>query len=278
MKTRSAGLVIFLLSVAAVVRARPPYPWHTVPAAGTVDSRFAPPAGFVRRAAPEGSFAAWLRGLPVYPAGREVRFWNGDLKGNQGAHAAVLAVDVGSTDLQQCADAVIRLRAEYLYAAGRDREIAFRFTSGDLARWDDWRRGSRPRVRGNRATWVAGAAPDASYASFRRYLDTVFTYAGTTSLARELAPVADPSRIEPGDVFVQPGFPGHAVTVLDVAENRAGERRFLIAQSFMPAQEIHVLRNPADPGSAWYAARGRGELRTPEWIFQYGDLRRWRAP
>jgi hypothetical protein len=50
----------------------------------------------------------------------------------------------------------------------------------------------------------------------------------------------------------------------------------LLAQSFMPAQSIHVLRNPADGrGGAWYRAAFRGGLATPEWTFGVTDLRRF---
>ena len=93
---------------------------------------------------------------------------------------------------------------------------------------------------------AAPAAADSSYVTFRAYLDTVFMYAGSYSLARELEPVADPSTVMPGDVFVQGGFPGHAVLVADVTANARGERRFLLVQSYMPAQDVHVLVNPLD--------------------------------
>lgn len=240
----------------------------------SVDARFPPPAGFERTVVAADSFAAWLRHLPLQPEGSRVRLYNGRLKANQSAQAAVLDIDVGQRDLQQCADAVIRLRAEYLWAAGCRDRIRFDFTSGDRATWPAWRDGARPRVDGAKVGWTQGAAPDASYASFRRYLDTVFSYAGTASLERELSSVARSSRIQPGDVFIQGGFPGHAVIVLDVAENEHGERRMLLAQSYMPAQEIHVLRRPGTD-QPWYPARDEGVLGTPEWTFQYSDLRRF---
>ena len=84
----------------------------------------------------------------------------------------------------------------------------------------------------------------------------------------------DPSKIEPGDVFLRGGFPGHAVIVLDVAADETGARAFLLGQSFMPAQQIHVLKNPAG-ASIWYEARASGPLVTPEWKFNYTDLRRF---
>jgi hypothetical protein len=188
----------------------------------------------------------------------------------------VIDIDVGARDLQQCADAVIRLRAEYRRASGQDERISFRFTSGHAAKWSDWKSGSRPVVRGQQGEWKQSAAADASYRSFKSYLDMIFTYAGSASLSDELEMVRDPRTIAPGDVFIQGGSPGHAVIVLDVAEARDGERVFLLAQSYMPAQDVHVLVNPSDARlSPWYRAGQPAPLRTPEWTFPAGSLRRF---
>lgn len=240
--------------------------------------RVAPPEGFTRLPAAPGSFAAWLRDLPLRPGRPEVRLFDGRSKGNQAAHEAVVAIEVGRRDLQQCADAVIRLRAEWLWSRGCEGELAFHFTSGHLASWGEWKHGGRPRVSGRTVTWSRTAPADSSYASFRRYLDNVFVYAGSISLARELTRVADPRLVEAGDVFIQGGSPGHAVLVADVAADEQGRRAFLLIQSYMPAQEIHLLRNPATAGSPWYFAAELGELVTPEWTFRFADLRRFPSP
>jgi hypothetical protein len=69
---------------------------------------------------------------------------------------------------------------------------------------------------------------------------------------------------------------GHAVLVLDVAENAAGQPVFLIAQSYMPAQDVHVLLNPGEPSlGPWYRAPADDSLETPEWSFPTGSLRRF---
>lgn len=189
----------------------------------------------------------------------------------------MVSIDVGARDLQQCADAIIRLRAEYLFSCGADESIAFHFTSGDLAEWTRWRSGERPIVEASGVSWVDSARPDAGYGSFRDYLETIFTYAGTASLSGELEEVADPSSVRIGDVFIEGGFPGHALLVVDVAADAAGRRVFLLAQSYMPAQEIHVLRNPRSDGSPWYPAAREGPLVTPEWMTRYESLRRFPA-
>jgi hypothetical protein len=106
------------------------YPWLDAPPAGTIESRVPPPSGWKRLAVIPGSFAAWLRALPVKPGRPEVHLFNGKLKGNQEAQLVVLDVDTGRRDLQQCADAVMRLRAEFQRQAGRENEICFRFTDG----------------------------------------------------------------------------------------------------------------------------------------------------
>lgn len=243
------------------------YPWQPQ-AEATIASRVAPPPGFQRVALSPGSFGEWLRFLPLLPGRGTVRLHDGRPKPNQRAHAAIVDIDCGARDLQQCADAVIRLRAEYLFGRGRDEEIRFDFTSGDPAPWTRYAAGERVRVRGNRVEWQRRAAPDRSHQSFRRYLDLVFTYAGTASLARQL-PRAD--TITPGAVFVKGGFPGHAVLVVDCARGPRGKLVFLLVQSYMPAQQIHLLQLD---GSPWHRLDG-DRLRTAEWDFRRGHLRRF---
>jgi hypothetical protein len=254
-----------------------PHPWPVRGDARPLVERVAPPPSHLRIALPEDSFGAWLRSLPVKPGRPDVRLHNGKRKRNQAAHFAVLDIDVGEKDLQQCADAVIRLFAEFSWAAGHADRICFRFTSGDRAEWSRWRAGDRPQVRGNRVRWRRAAKASDGYDELRRYLEVVFLYAGSRSLELDLEPVADPRAVMPGDVFIRGGFPGHAVLVMDVAERTpGGERVFLLAQSFMPAQEIHLLNQP-DAESPWYPARPDGPLITPEWRFDHRDLRRFRA-
>ncbi|MDA8020505.1 MAG: DUF4846 domain-containing protein, partial [Thermoanaerobaculia bacterium] len=69
--------------------------------ADTLEERIAPPPGYQRIAAPDGSLAAWLRELPLRPGRPDVRLFDGSLKRNQSAHHAVFDLDVGSRDLQQ---------------------------------------------------------------------------------------------------------------------------------------------------------------------------------
>ena len=245
-----------------------------IPPGNTIETRFAPPPGFSRKPVAAGSFAAYLRSLPLKPAGARVHYYNGKEKPND-VYAAVVDLDVGRRDLQQCADAVMRLRAEWLWSAGRKNEIAFSFGNGFSADYPHWRDGYRVAVRGSSTSWKKSAPPDDSYASFRQYLDVVFTYAGTLSLASSLRP-RPLSELAIGDVFIRGGSPGHAVIVVDVVENAQGEKRFLLAQSYMPAQDIQVLKNEANTdGNPWYSSRFGAVLETPEWDFKAGELRSW---
>ena len=290
MALRNIWALIQVLSVAALVLPLMPggtdasaqtYSWRmpASPYAARLDQRFAPPPGFVRAPAAVDSFASWLRGLPLKPEGASVLLHTGAPKGRQDVHAAVIDIDTGTRDLQQCADAVMRLYAEWQFARGDIGRIAFNDTGqGRPMAFSRWAAGERPRATGPALEWAKRAAADASYASFRRYMDTVFAWAGTHSLERELVVVAD-GRVEIGDVLIKGGFPGHAVLVADVVEHSGtGARRFLLIQSFMPAQDMHVLKGvAAAEASPWYTLEAGKPLITPEWTFPPGSLRRWRA-
>ena len=171
---------------------------------------------------------------------------------------------------------MIRLRAEYLYSqrksVGDSLQLHFgrcRFILEVVRRIS-----SRRKRESGELGEIRGA--DDSYRSFRAYLDVVFNYAGTASLERELSKMANPRDLQGGDVFIQAGYPGHAVIVVDVARNREGRKVFLLAQSYMPAQDMQILRNP-EGGTLgpWYDANFGAVLRTPEWTFNASHLRRF---
>lgn len=264
-----------LVSLSGAASAQVAHPWQTAQTGPveTISQRIAPPTGFRRTPEPADSFGAWLRQLPLKPGGEPVRLYTGARKLRQDVHTDVVDIDVGTRDLQQCADATMRLRAEWLWAVNRRNDIAFNYTGGGRVPFSRWAKGERPSESGK--SWSRKGKPDAGYASFRRYMTQVFAYAGTYSLERELKPVPR-ADIAIGDVFIKGGFPGHAVIVADMVEHEVtGEKRFLLIQSYMPAQDMHILVNPADRSSPWYSANFEGPLVTPEWTFPEGSLRRW---
>ncbi len=247
-----------------------------LPDGNTIASMIATPDGYKRSAVTANSYGEFLRNLPVKSSGSPVKLYNGEMKGNQAAHVAVVDLEIGNKDLHQCADAIMRLRAEYLWKRGLYSQIHFNFTSGFRFDYSKWKEGYRIRMDGDRATWIKQSNPSNTYADFWKYMELVFSYAGTASLSKELKSVGlDDMQI--GDLFIKGGFPGHAVVVVDMAVNEAtGKKVFMLAQSYMPAQETHVLKNPNDSGlSPWYALDFDGELVTPEWPFDRQQLKRF---
>jgi hypothetical protein len=242
--------LVLEVALLALPAAAPVYPWLDDGGAAheRLEDRFAPPHGFTRvRAAPD-SWAAWLRRLPLLPAGSPVLAYDG--RTLAAPAAAVVALDVGERDLQQCADSIIRLRAEYLFSRGRTDDIAFHFTNGDLARFPRWAAGWRPRLVGKtKVVWERKGKRGRGHAALRAYLNTVYLWAGTASLAKQTprAPFADAAA---GDFVVLGGFPGHAVLILDVAVAPDGRKKALLGQGFMPA---------------WFDLPRDGGLKTPSW-------------
>src|SRR5688572_7433561 len=82
------------------------------------------PKGFTRTDVPHDSFAGWLRSVPL-KKDKTVYLYNGTRKRNQSAQFAVIDIPTGNKDLQQCADVVMRLRAEYLFRHKIYPDIAF---------------------------------------------------------------------------------------------------------------------------------------------------------
>jgi hypothetical protein len=210
------------------------------------------PEGFTRLTADSNSFTRWLRDV-VLKKDKTVFLFNETPKINQSAQFAVLDISVPHKDLQQCADAVMRLRAEYLFAEKRYNEMSFTDNEGHSYLF------TAPFTRQN----------------FMQYMEKVFGWCGSASLSKQLHPVSL-STVQSGDVLIRGGFPGHAVMVMDVATNNEGKKIYLLAQSYMPAQDIHILLNPMNDGlSPWYEVDDNELVQTPEYLFHRNELKRW---
>ncbi len=250
-------------------------PFLFIDASGTtMSTRILVPGGYSPVEAQAGSLLEFMRDYPMREDGSAVHLYDGHEKGNQSAHIAVFQLPIEERDLQQCADSVMRMYAEYYWATGQYEKIRFHFTNGFLAEYLKWRDGYRISVNGNEVSWVQSAAYDDSYESFVNYMKIVFTYAGTLSMEQESEPIAL-SEVRPGDVFLKGGSPGHVVMVVDVCENEQGEKALLLAQGYMPAQEFHILKNPLHEQDPWYyESEIEYPLSTPEYVFPEGSLKR----
>ncbi len=226
-----------------------------------LESRFPAPVGYSRAPADKSSYTNYLRQLPLKEYGAFVKYFDGSTKNKGGVYCSVIDMDIDPVDLQQCADAVMRLRGEYLYSQKRYNSISFEYLSD-----------GKPHYF---STYANG---DYSYAKFRKYMKQVFNRANTRSLKNELEKVPNKNNINAGDVFIVAGNPyGHAIIVLDVVSNSDGKKQIIIGQSYMPAQETQVLINPScSNGSPWYNLDTE-RLTTPEWTFDWSDLHRFPA-
>lgn len=241
----------------------------------TIRERFSPPEGYEWIEEKPGSFGHFIENFKLKPYGSQILKYDGVPISTQHLHEAVFDIDTGNKDLQQCADAAIRMRAEYLYKSKKFNEIKFHFTSGDLLSWNDYKNGTRALVNGNSVSFRKTAAFDDSYNSFRNYLDLIFNYAGTISLNKETKPVMRNSDLKTGDILITPGSPGHIVFISGACQNQKGERLFLLSEGFTPAQSVHVLSNPFNPYfTPWYDLDvNAAETKTARYFFKPTNFR-----
>jgi hypothetical protein len=257
------------------------YPWLGSPNAPKVDgslvSRIAPPPGYARVAVEPGGFPAFVRGLPLSPAGTAVTAHDGDVvrPGDDEYVEAVIALDLGSSDVQQSVDVIVRLHAEWLWANDQQSKISYIALTKLPLPLSRWEKGQRLITdNGADVFWAIQAKPkEVDYGEFRRYLESVFLWQNALSLGLRSRKLEKPEALLPGDFFLHSRSPGHVAIVLDVAEKPGGERVALLGQALNPAQSLHVLR----PGRAtpWFSLRPGSAIVTPYTAeFGWEELRR----
>ena len=246
------------------------------PLGKTLVKRILTPDGYKRIKAKKGSFSEFLRNYKLKPDGSPVLLYNGNEKGNQSAHIAVFKLPIENEDLQQCADSIMRVYGEYYYKNKAYNKITFPLGNRFVADFDKWRRGYAISINGNSISWVTSSKNNSSYDSFKRFMRIVFAYSGTLNMDNASKKIKL-SEARAGDIFIRGGSPGHVVMIADICKNAEGKKAYLLAQGYMPAQEFQVLKNPLHEENPWYYEDEiKYPLKTPEYSFEEGSLRRYR--
>ncbi|WP_243401357.1 DUF4846 domain-containing protein [Leptospira harrisiae] len=238
--------------------------------ADSIIERFPPPEGFKRVRYSNESFATYLQSFPLKRQGSPVRLFDGRTKTNE-VHAAVLDFPLLKADLIQCADAVMKLRAEYFYSLKQYEKIKFKISNGMEVNFSRFSKGERLQVIGNKSKWKKGNFKQGTGRDvFEEYLRFIYTYAGTISLKSELKK-KQIGEIKPGDVWIEAGSPGHVVLIVDQLTGKGGQTLILLAQSYMPSQEMHILKSESNY-TPWFEVPKNNSFRTPEWEFPTKEI------
>ena len=220
------------------------------------------PTDFQRINLDPGSFSEYVRNLPLKPVGTAVYSYDGTLIKDADSVAGVIDWLLPS-EVQQCADVAIRLRAEYLRHVRERDKIVFKSVSGVQISYAKGLKGKYSLNQSGSAIIYSPTSKTKSDSGdeFEKYLHFVMLYANSASLDRDLTEI-DADKILPGDLYIQPDRSGragigHVSVILDVCEGKEGQRLYLFGYGFIPAQDFHLPLPESGQGVGnWFSLDG----------------------
>ncbi|QCD63107.1 hypothetical protein B9C57_11505 [Tenacibaculum maritimum] len=243
----------------------------------TIKNRVKPPYGYKRVCYEARTFESFIQNYTLKEYGSSIINYDKTKYFYQIGHIGILTLSVPENGLQQCADALIRLRAEYLWKTNQKEKIGFEFTSGHYCSWKKYAAGYRPKIEGNKVTFYKIAKANYTKTAFYKYLNLIYTYSGTLSLYNELPKVVREEDLQLGDMLVKPGTPGHILMLVDEVINKKGEKLFVLAQGNTPAQSVHLLKNFNNASlTPWYSLKKNALIQVPGYSFDNSQFIRFK--
>ena len=212
-------------------------------------------------AADHGSYAAYLRALPLKEKGAKLHLHNGIVAKHQFLAAAVVDQPLLNKH-EQCADVAMGLWAKYLWQTRRYDEICFTDVRDSLLCYH-----------------CDTLIYDTLQSSFEAYLAEVYKWCNTASLYQETTPRRFVD-VQAGDILVHPAEPGeaygHAIVVADVAKDSKGRVAILCLEGNTPAREKHIVRNKWLWRDPWFIIHNNDtQIKFIKSRFRQGQLRHY---
>jgi hypothetical protein len=239
----------------------------------TIENTIQPPPGYTRLSLAAGTLASSLRRLELSP---QKELLAGDGKTWLCDEEKVAATTITPFENREDVgvDGMVKLWGEYLWNGPTRAKISFPLDNGQVATWQDWRDGLRPRASGGRFIFTQVTTPDGSYANFQSYLAFVAEEMGALALRRESAIVFDDS-LSAGDLLVALRKESESAVgiILDVCRGARGDKLFLLGTCGTPSTTLYIMRpyTPVQGTHEWFTLDGA------RWAIGQGartDLRR----
>ena len=203
-----------------------------------------PSTNYKRIEAKSGSFADWLRNLPLKKKGADVlNYRDGIFKSGQDTTVAfVVDLDIEGRRLEQCMDLLVRLYSDYLWKNKLTDSLKLPLPGGFWLNWENWKNGFRPLFKGIDVKIMKTSPSDTSYRSYNSYLRTVYSESHTQQFYHAYQSV-ERRDLQIGDIIIKKGTKGHAIMVVDLAKNEIGDMIALIGNGDTPACQFFLLNH-----------------------------------
>jgi hypothetical protein len=245
-----------------------------------IETKYNPPEGFER--VYNDDYSKFLRQFPL-KKNNIVKYHSGEEKPNYDIWDAVFDYDLGTHKYHECADAVIYLYSKYNWVAKNYQNLEFHTKLGTSLKYNDYLNGVKYKGNDNWTDlindWANPKPRLNNLKNFEAWLKIVWGWANTYSIDEYNSIKINILDMRPGDFFVRsyPNRFGHAINVVDIVVNQTNNKKmYMLSQSYMPAQETHILINPQN-GSVWYTLDEFNDIVTPEWSFTVNELKRFKS-
>lgn len=240
----------------------------------TLQTRINPTSGYRRTDVESGSLGEFLRNYELKKATAKVKLWDGTKREKQDTVQAVFRIPMEKEDLQRAAGTILRVYTEYFWNQRTYDKISFLFANGFRAEYKKWQEGFLIRTDDTGSIWVNGGSTDNSEENLKKYMHTVLVYTSADSLAQESHKIKK-EELQIGDILLKTGTEADAVMVVDECVNEQGKKAYLLAKGGKPAQQFHLLKNPAHEEDPWYYEEELSyPISTSEGDFAKGSMRR----
>ncbi len=228
----------------------------------TVESEFRFPESFTRPDSSElNHYQNWVAHLPLWHRYKSVGIWKGGKAYEFGEVSRVVHIPWRGPVFTDVGFPLLFL-AEYLRYRNREPELTIVPRAGDTLDYITWLESKLVRDGRGHVKFIPGEKRDTSVYEYYQFLSAAMRNSTYASLAANCDSLSV-AELAPGDMLIghdEKGRHGCAYVILNVVQNKADERCFIVGTGCVEACDFHIPLFGSDRDYPWIAAEELEQL------------------